>query len=589
MIKTLLGQVKQYKKSAILTPVFAVLEVLMETLIPYMAASLIDEGIEVGLAYGSMDAIIKYGAIMLGMAFLSLTFAITAGRLAASASTGFAANLRSAMFRKIQTYSFANIDKFSTGGLITRLTTDVTNIQQAFQMSTRMAVRAPVTLIFSLIMCFVINRRISLIFLGAIVFLGMILVFVVKKVSKIFAEVFKKYDELNTGVQENISAIRVVKAYVREPFETEKFQKASGLLYKVSMKAEKIMALIPPGMMLVVYALTILVSWFAARFIVGGEMTTGELTSLFSYIMSVMMSLMMLLGVFAMLVMSLASGKRIVEILQEEPAVKEPENPVIEVKSGDIVFENVSFSYRAGDGGRTLSDIDLQIKSGETIGIIGGTGSGKSSLVNLISRLYDVDKGCVKVGGVDVRGYELSVLRDSVSVVLQKNVLFSGTVLENLRWGREDATEEECRRACLAAAADEFICKMPDGYNSRIEQGGSNVSGGQRQRLCIARALLKSPKILVLDDSTSAVDTATDAKIRRAMREYIPGTTKLIIAQRISSVKDADRIIVIDDGRVNAFDTHENLLKTNEIYREIYETQMSMGGDFDQPAAGREA
>ena len=587
MIKKLWSNVKQYKKSAVMTPVFAMLEVFMETLIPFVAAYLIDEGINGGNGSGDMSSIIKYGCLMILMAFLSLTFAILAGKLAAKASTGFAANLRSSMYRKIQTYSFANIDKFSTGGLITRLTTDVTNIQQAFQMSTRMAVRAPITLISSLVMCFVINTRISFVFLGAIAVLGIIMVFVVKKVSGIFTEVFKKYDELNTDVQENITAIRVVKSFVREDFENEKFKNASGLLYKVAMRAEKIMALVSPGMMLVIYSLIIAVSWLAAHFIAGGSMTTGELTSLFSYISTVMMSLMMLLGVFAMIIMSLASARRIVEVLDEEPAVKQPDDPVFEVANGDIVFENVGFSYRKGGGDRTLCDIDLHIRSGETVGVIGGTGSGKTSLVNLISRLYDVDEGVVRVGGVDVRKYDIATLRDNVSVVLQKNLLFSGTVLDNLRWGNEHATRQECEAACKAAAADEFIKKLPDGYDTMIEQGGTNVSGGQRQRLCIARALLKKPKILILDDSTSAVDTGTDARIRSAMKDAIPGTTKIIIAQRIGSVKDADRIIVMEDGKINGFDTHENLLKNNAIYREIYDTQMSMGGDFDESPAGK--
>ena len=581
MIGTLVKQVKQYKKVSILTPIFTALEVVMEVLIPFITASIIDKGIEAG----DMNQVYFYGAIMLVMAFFSLLFGILAGRFAAAASSGFASNLRDAMYENIQTFSFSNIDKFSTAGLVTRMTTDVTNVQNAYQMILRITVRAPLMLICSMAMCFFINLKLSSIFLVAMVVLAIALILIMSKTTKIFDQVFRKYDDLNASVQENVSAIRVVKAFVREEHENEKFSAASERLYKLFVKAEGILALNNPVMMLVVYGCITALSWFGARFIVGGSLTTGELTSMFSYVMSILMSLMMLSMIFVMLTMSAASGRRIAEVLDEKPDLTNPEKPVMEIPDGRIDFDHVSFSYKhGGDGEETLHDIDLHIASGETIGIIGGTGCGKSSLVNLISRLYDADKGQVMVGGRDVRTYDMEALRNQVAVVLQKNVLFSGTILDNLRWGKEDATEEECKEVCRQACADDFIESFPDGYETWIEQGGTNVSGGQKQRLCIARALLKRPKVLILDDSTSAVDTATDARIREAFRNKIPGTTKIIIAQRISSVQDADRIMVLEDGQINGFDTHENLLKTNRIYQEIYETQQKGGGDFDQPS-----
>lgn len=579
MIRKLLAQVKQYKRATILTPLCMVGEVLMETLIPYITAELIDNGIY----QGAMNEIWKYGLMMLLMALMSLLFGMGGGKYGAEASAGFAANLRNAMYENIQTFSFANIDKFSTAGLVTRMTTDVTNIQNAFMMMLRIAVRAPIQLIFSMIMCFVVNARLALVFLGALAFLGCALMLIVKIASKRFERLFQKYDDLNSSVQENVSAIRVVKAFVREDHERSKFEKAARALYDRSISAEKVVILNNPIMMLTVYGCIILLSWLGAQFVVGGTLTTGELTSLFSYLMTSLMSLMMLSMIFVMLTMSLASGRRICEVLDEHADLTNPENPVTTAPSGEIDFEHVTFAYKTGSGEATLKDIDLHIASGETIGVIGGTGSGKSSLVNLISRLYDVQSGTVKVGGRDVREYDLETLRNEVSVVLQKNVLFSGSILDNLRWGKADATLEECREACAQACADEFIDRLPDGYETHIEQGGTNVSGGQKQRLCIARALLKHPKVLILDDSTSAVDTATDAKIRKAFAAKIPGTTKLIIAQRISSVKDADRILVLDNGEVHGFGSHDELLATNDIYREIYETQTQGGGDFDQP------
>lgn len=581
MIKTLMGQIKQYKRSTILTPIFSALEVVMEVIIPFVTAMIIDKGIN----KQDMKAVALYGVLMLVLAFFSLTFGFLAGKYAADASSGFACNLRDSMYENIQRFSFSNIDKFSTAGLITRMTTDVTNLQNAFQMVIRIAVRAPFMLICSMAMCFFINAKLSLIFLAAIFVLAVLIFLIIGKVTKIFDVVFKKYDDLNASVQENVSAIRVVKAFVREDHETVKFRTASENIYKMFVKAESLIALNNPIMMFVVYSCIILLSWFGARSIVAGNLTTGELTSLFTYVMSVLMSLMMLSMIFVMLSMSVASGRRIAEIINEQPDITNPENPDTDMPDGRIDFEHVNFSYKHGSGEETLKDIDLHIKAGETIGIIGGTGCGKSSLVSLISRLYDVDSGSVSVGGKDVRSYDLEYLRNNVAVVLQKNVLFSGTILENLRWGKEDATEEECREACHLACADEFIERFPDKYKTRIEQGGSNVSGGQKQRLCIARALLKNPKILVLDDSTSAVDTATDAKIREAFAKKIPGTTKIIIAQRVSSVQHADRILVLDDGRINGFDTHEKLLETNDIYREIYNTQTKGSGDFDEPAA----
>ena len=583
MLKTLMKQIGQYKKAAILTPVFMIGEVLMEVLIPYITANLIDEGIEAA----NMAAVWKYGLIMLVMAFISLMCGAMSGKYAAYASTGFAANLRRSMYEKIQSYSFANIDKFSTAGLVTRMTTDVTNLQNAFQMIIRMAVRPPMMLILSVIMCITISPSLSTIFLVAVVVLAVALSILIVNTTKIFRQTFEKYDALNASVQENVSAARVVKAFVREDYETDKFKKAAGNLRAMFVKAEALIALNNPVMMMIVYGCIISLSWFGAKQVVSGVLTTGQLTSMFSYIMSILMSLMMLSMVFVMITMSTASAARISEVLNEVPDIANPAEPVMDVENGQIDFNDVSFAYNTeGSGENVLQDIDLHIRSGETIGIIGGTGSGKSTLVSLISRLYDATEGSVEVGGVNVKDYDQEALRNKVAVVLQKNVLFSGTILDNLRWGKEDATEEECIKACRLACADEFIEKFPDKYNSWVEQGGNNLSGGQKQRLCIARALLKDPKILILDDSTSAVDTATDAKIRDAFANTIPDTTKLIIAQRISSVQHADRIIVLNDGKVDGFDTHENLLKTNEIYRDIYETQLKGSGDFDEP--GRE-
>ncbi len=531
-----------------------------------------------------MPTVYRYGALMVGMAFLSLIFAASAGRLAARASSGLSANLREAIYNNIQTFSFSNIDKFSVPGLVTRMTTDITNVQNAFMMVIRVAVRSPLTLVFSYIMCLIISPKLSLTFLIAVAFLVAVLGSIMVVTMKIFGQVFRKYDDLNASVQENVSAIRVVKAFVREDYENEKFSKASESLRRLSVKAESLLALNSPAMMTAIYFCILMVSWLGAHFIVSGSMSTGELTSLFSYVLALMMSLMMLSMVIVMISMSMASIRRIDEVLRENPDLKDPESPVTEVADGSIDFEHVNFSYKHGSGKNVLTDIDLHIRSGETIGVIGGTGSGKSSLVNLICRLYDVDQGAVRVGGVDVRKYDMETLRNQVAVVLQKNTLFSGTILENLRWGNPDATPQQCVEACKAACADEFIDRFPDGYQTRIERGGANVSGGQKQRLCIARALLKRPKILILDDSTSAVDTGTDAKIRAAFARAIPGTTKIIIAQRISSVQEADRIVVLDDGHVDGFDTHENLLETNAIYREIYESQVQGGGDFDQSA-----
>lgn len=579
MIKTLISQVGEYKKVSLLTPLFTALEVLMEILIPFITASIIDKGIEAG----DMRQVCFYGAIMLILAFLSLTFGVLAGRYAAAASAGFACNLREGMYKNIQTFSFSNIDKFSTAGLVTRMTTDVTNLQMAYQMCLRIAVRSPLMLVCSMAMCFFINVRLSAIFLVAMVVLGCGLFFIMSRTTKVFREVFRKYDELNASVQENVTAIRVVKAFVREIYENEKFRKAADRLYKLFVKAEGTLAFNSPLMMLVVYGCIISLSWFGAHFVVAGSLTTGELTSMFSYIMSVLMSLMMLSMIFVMLTMSMASGERIAEVLNEKADLENPVQPVMEIEDGSIDFNHVGFSYKHGSGEETLHDIDLHIKSGETIGIIGGTGCGKSSLVSLISRLYDVTSGSVYVGGKDVRSYDMETLRNQVAVVLQKNVLFSGTILDNLRWGKEDATEEECIEVCRQACVDEFIERFPDRYNTWIEQGGNNVSGGQKQRLCIARALLKKPKVLILDDSTSAVDTATDARIREAFAKKIPGTTKLIIAQRISSVQDADRIVVLDDGRIGGIGTHRELLENNKIYKEIYEAQSKGGGDFDHP------
>ncbi|MCD8254690.1 MAG: ABC transporter ATP-binding protein/permease, partial [Oscillospiraceae bacterium] len=537
--------------------------------------------IDRGLQAGNMRNVLIYGGITLLLALFGLIFGALAGRTAAAASTGFACNLRDAMFRNIQTFSFSNIDKFSTAGLVTRMTTDVTNVQNAYQMILRIAVRSPLTLAFSVVMCFAINARLSLVFLVALVALAFVLFGVAHKTIPIFRQVFRKYDDVNGRVQENLSAIRVVKAYVREEHENEKFTREADGLYHLTVKAEALLALNRPAMMIVIYGCIIAISWLGAHYIVAGTMTTGNLTSLLSYVMSMLMSLMMLSMIFVMITMSSASARRISEVLNEQPDMTDPTEPVTELADGSINFNNVSFAYRAG-GECALKNINLHIHSGETVGIIGGTGCGKSSLVSLISRLYDVTEGSVEVGGTDVRRYDMEALRNQVAVVLQKNVLFSGTILDNLRWGKEDATEDECREVCRYACADEFIERFPDGYNTWIEQGGANVSGGQRQRLCIARALLKSPKVLILDDSTSAVDTATDAKIRAAFAKHIPGTTKLIISQRISSVQDADRILVLYNGSVNGFDTHEKLLETNDIYKEIYRAQIEAGGDFDE-------
>lgn len=581
MIKTLSKFIDKYKTASILTPIFTALEVFMEILIPYVTASIIDKGIEAG----NMNNVLIYGGVMIALAFLSLFFGIQGGKYGARASTGFAANLRDGMYERIQKFSFSNIDKFSTAGLVTRMTTDVTNLQNAYQMILRITVRAPLMLICSVIMSFTINVNLSLVFLCVLVFLGVILTLIMKKVMPIFNEVFAKYDSLNASVQENVSGIRVVKAFVREDHEKKKFSSAAEKLCNLFIKAEATLALNSPVMMLSVYGCIIAISWLGAHYIVDGAMTTGNLTSLLSYVMSMLMSLMMLSMIFVMMTMSIASARRIAEVLNEEPDLNNPEQPDEDIANGSIEFKNVCFSYKHdGSGEDTLHDINLKINSGETVGIIGGTGCGKSSFVSLISRLYDVTEGEVLVGGKNVREYDMEALRNQVSVVLQKNVLFSGTILDNLRWGKEDATEEECREACEQACADEFIERLPDKYNTWIEQGGSNVSGGQKQRLCIARALLKKPKILILDDSTSAVDTATDSKIRKAFAERIPGTTKLIISQRISSIQGADRILVLNEGQVSGFDTHDNLLQSNEIYREIYDAQIKGGGDFDKPA-----
>ncbi len=555
-----------------------ILEVIMETIIPFMMASIIDDGVEAG----NLNHIFLMGSLMVITALISLWTGVMGGKYGARASTGFARNLRKAMFENIQTFSFSNIDKFSTSGLVTRLTTDVTNIQNAYQMILRMCMRAPASLICAMAMSFYVNARVALVYLGAVCILGIILFIIVKFAMKYFNQVFRKYDTLNESVQENVSAIRVVKAYSREDFEKSKFMKACNNIYNMFLKAERIVAFNAPVMQLAVYSCILLISWIGAKMIVGGSMTTGELSQLLTYCMNILMSLMMLSMIFVMITMSIASAERIAEVLNEKADITNPENPIMTVPDGSIKFEHVSFSYRSDAETPVLKDINLDIKQGEMIGIIGGTGSAKSSLVNLISRLYDVSEGSILVGGNDVRNYDIETLRNEVSVVLQKNVLFSGTILENLRWGDANATDEECIHACKLACADEFIEKMPDGYNTYIEQGGSNVSGGQKQRLCIARALIKKPKVLILDDSTSAVDTATDSKIRRAFAEEIPGTTKIIIAQRISSIKDCDKIIVMEDGYVDGFGTHDELLLSNEIYRDVYESQMSGSGDFDE-------
>lgn len=580
MIKTLAKCIGKYKKESIITPIFTAVEVFLEILIPFITASIIDKGIQAG----DMRKVGIYGGIMLVIAFLSLFCGIQAGKYAAAASTGFACNLREKMYENIQTFSFSNIDKFSTAGLVTRMTTDVTNVQNAYQMIIRIAVRAPLMMICSITMCVIISPRLSAIFFVALIFLGFVLFFIIYKVTPVFTSGFEKYDELNASVQENISGIRVVKAFVREDHEKKKFNKAADNLYKTFVKAESFLAFNNPTMMLVVYGCIVALSWFASHFIVSGSITTGNLTSMFSYVMSMLMSLMMLSMIFVMVSMSAASARRISEVLNEKADLANPEKPYEEVEDGRIDFNHVNFSYRKNSTEDTLHDIDIHINAGETIGIIGGTGCGKSSFVSLISRLYDVTEGSVCVGGKDVRTYDMDALRNQVAVVLQKNVLFSGTILDNLRWGDDNASYEDCVEACKQACADEFIERMPKKYDTWIEQGGTNVSGGQRQRLCIARALLKKPKVLILDDSTSAVDTATDAKIKQAFAQKIPGTTKLIVSQRISSIQDADRIIVLEDGKVSGFDTHENLMQNNKVYREICEVQMQGGGDFDESA-----
>ena len=580
MIKTLAKCIGKYKKESIITPIFTAVEVFLEILIPFITASIIDKGIQAG----DMRKVGIYGGIMLIIAFLSLFCGIQAGRYAAAASTGFACNLREKMYENIQTFSFSNIDKFSTAGLVTRMTTDVTNVQNAYQMIIRSVVRAPLMMICSITMCVIISPRLSIIFLVALIFLGFVLFFIIYKVTPIFTSGFEKYDELNASVQENISGIRVVKAFVREEHENKKFNKAADNLYKTFVKAESFLAFNNPTMMLVVYGCIVALSWFASHFIVSGSITTGNLTSMFSYVMNMLMALMILSMIFVMVSMSAASARRISEVLNEKADLANPEKPYEEVEDGRIDFNHVNFSYRKNSTEDTLHDIDIHINAGETIGIIGGTGCGKSSFVSLISRLYDVTEGSVCVGGKDVRTYDMDALRNQVAVVLQKNVLFSGTILDNLRWGDDNASYEDCVEACKQACADEFIERMPKKYDTWIEQGGTNVSGGQRQRLCIARALLKKPKVLILDDSTSAVDTATDAKIKQAFAQKIPGTTKLIVSQRISSIQDADRIIVLEDGKVSGFDTHKNLMENNKVYREICEVQMQGGGDFDESA-----
>ena len=578
MIKKLASHLGEYRRAAILTPMFSALEAVMDILLPTIMAFIIDLGIE----KGDMNAIVKYGLLTFAVAAIALLLGVLAGKYAAEASTGFAGNLRDAMYENIQHYSFSNIDKFSTAGLVTRMTTDVTNLQNAFQMMERMCVRAPVHLVFALIMTFSIGGPLALIFVVAIAFLLAVLASIMVPTFKIFDRVFKNYDNLNSSVQENVSAIRVVKSFVREGFENEKYTKACEGLYQQFVNAESRLSFNNPAMLTAIYGCNIALSWFGAKYILHGALTTGQLNALFGYIMNILMALMMLSMAFVMISMSAASAKRIVEVLDEKTDLPPAKAPVQEVKDGSIRFDHVTFKYKHGSGQPVLNDITFDIKPGETLGIIGGTGSAKSSLVQLIPRLYDAESGTVSVGGVDVRDYDLNVLRREVSMVLQKNVLFSGTILDNLRWGSENASEEECIRVAKLACADEFIERFPDKYNTWIEQGGSNVSGGQKQRLTIARALLRKPKVLILDDSTSAVDTATDAKIRKAFREEIPGTTKIIIAQRISSVQDADRILVLDNGQINGLGTHEELLKNNAIYQEVYNSQTQGGGDFDK-------
>ena len=607
MLRTLTRQIKEYRTASILTPFWTAMEVVMDVLIPYVTASLIDKGLNAG----NMENVCLYGAIMLGMAFLSLAFGILAGRSVAYASSGFAANLRKAMYRNIQRFAFSDIDKYSTSGLVTRMTTDVNNLQNAYQQILRITVRAPFRLVLSIVMCLVIDARLSLIFIVAMIILGCSLYQIISRVAKLFQQVFERYDELNQSVQENIHAIRVVKAFVREDYENKKFSRAAEGLYQLYVRAESLMALNHPIMNIVVYGCIIALSWWGAHFIVSGTLTTGELTSLFTYVMSILQSLMMLSMIFVMLTQSAASAKRVCEVIEEQPDIVNPEEPVYEIADGSVVFRGVRFDYHSKESRNqgiidtsvekemhkspdssekkhkrsALFNVSFKIESGETIGVIGGTGSGKSTLVSLISRLYDVSQGEVLVGGQNVKTYDLKALRSAVSVVLQSNILFSGSILDNLRWGHPQATQADCERACRLACADEFIEQMPEGYNTHIEQGGTNVSGGQKQRLCIARALLKQPKILILDDSTSACDTATDAKIQRAFREELPEMTKIIIAQRISSVKHCDRILVMDNGVVTGFDTHERLQKTNELYQEICAIQEADCGDFDAPSS----
>lgn len=592
MLRTLTRQIKEYRTASLMTPVWTAAEVVLDVLIPYVTASLIDKGINAG----SMENVYLYGAVMIGMAFLSLAFGILAGRSVAYAASGFAANLRKAMYRNIQRFAFSDIDKYSTSGLVTRMTTDVNNLQNAYQQILRITVRAPFRLILSIVMCLVIDARLSIIFIVAMLILSFSLYNIISRVARLFQQVFVKYDDLNQSVQENIQAIRVVKAFVREDYENKKFGKAAEALYILYVRAEGLMALNHPIMNLVVYGCIIALSWWGAHFIVSGTLTTGELTSLFTYVMSILQSLMMLSMIFVMLTQSAASAKRVSEVIEEKPDIVNPEQPVYEITDGSITFRSVRFDYKSGTPGTSgspevspkrsrrsaLFNVSFDIASGETIGVIGGTGSGKSTLISLISRLYDPSEGEVLVGGRNVKDYDLTALRSAVSVVLQNNILFSGSILDNLRWGNPKATLDDCRHACHLACADEFIDQMPEGYDTHIEQGGTNVSGGQKQRLCIARALLKQPKILILDDSTSACDTATDAKIQRAFREELPKMTKLIIAQRILSVKDCDRILVLDNGVVTGFDTHEHLLQTNALYQEINAIQNADVGDFDQ-------